>query len=622
MRAQDELVSAYLPLVYNIVGRALNGHPDVDDVVQETMLRALGSLGSLNDPGGFRSWLVAITMNQLRHHWRDHRTVQARSGLHDAYDVADPGADFVDLTIVRLGLEGQRREAAEATRWLDPDDQALLSLWWLEAAGELTRAEVAAALELSPQHTAVRVQRMKAQLETARLVVRALSARPRCVLLDDVVAAWDAVPSALWRKRIARHARDCTVCAGFQSGLVPAEGLLVGLGLVPVGAGLLGAAGLLTGLGAGTADATPLSFTGDAAGGPGAVPDGPGAAFGPGDPGETSAGVMDPAGWREPGPAPTERHGAPTDPGTAPGDPASGGPMSGGTAFGDPAFEVTASGGAGAAPAGSPATTLGPAAGADRRTSRRARGRDRRRRGRTVAAVAAVLLVTGGTISGIAVLTPDGEGDTVRPASAGGSQSAVPTPAASSPATTSSSSPSSSPSATASADASRKPRSPATPRPDESEAKSSPARTPAPAKTSARPQEAQPSAPAAPAAGGPAAQVLALTNTERSKAGCGPVTLDDRLARAAQLHSEDMSANGYFSHTGQNGSSFADRAKAQGHPSPGAENIARGQNSAASVMQAWMDSPGHRANILNCSLKTLGVGVVTSDWTWTQVFGY
>ncbi|MEY7979636.1 CAP domain-containing protein, partial [Streptomyces pilosus] len=112
------------------------------------------------------------------------------------------------------------------------------------------------------------------------------------------------------------------------------------------------------------------------------------------------------------------------------------------------------------------------------------------------------------------------------------------------------------------------------------------------------------------------------TNTERAKAGCGPVKLDDRLARAAQLHSEDMSANDYFSHTGQNGSSFVDRAKAQGHPSPGAENIARGQSSAASVMDAWMNSEGHRANILNCSLNSLGVGVTENDWTWTQVFGF
>ncbi|CAL9539644.1 hypothetical protein SUDANB176_04219 [Streptomyces sp. enrichment culture] len=571
VRAQDELVADCLPLVYNIVGRALNGHPDVDDVVQETMLRVLGSLGSLNDPARFRSWLVAVTMNQVRHHWRDHRTDRASSGLHDAYDVADPGADFVDLTIVRLGLEGQRREVAEATRWLDPDDQALLSLWWLEAAGELTRAEVAAALELSPQHTAVRVQRMKAQLETARLVVRALSAQPRCVLLDDVVAAWDATPSALWRKRIARHARDCTVCAGFQAGLVPAEGLLVGLGLVPVGAGLL------TGLGAGTADATPLSCAGNAAGGPGAVP------------GDTASGN------------------AAGGPGAVPGDTASGNAASGNAASGD----------TGPVPAGSPTAPRGPVAVVGPRTSRRARGRERKPRGRTVAAVAAALLVTGGTISGIAVLTPDGEGDTVRSASAGGSESAAPTPATPSPSAVSPS-PSSSPSATAS----RKPKPSATPSPAESAAKSSPARTSAPAKTPARPEAPRPSTPAAPAAGGPAAQVLSITNSERSKAGCGPVTLDDRLARAAQLHSEDMSANDYFSHTGKNGSSFADRAEAQGHPSPGAENIARGQNSAASVMQAWMNSPGHRANILNCSLKTLGVGVVTSDWTWTQVFGY
>ncbi|AYL37488.1 sigma-70 family RNA polymerase sigma factor [Streptomyces fungicidicus] len=558
-RAQDELVAAYLPLVYNIVGRALNGHPDVDDVVQESMLRALAALGSLRDPDGFRPWLVAITMNQLRHHWRAHRTAPAGTALHDAYEVADPGADFVDLTIVRLGLEGQRREAAAATRWLDPDDQALLSLWWLEAAGELTRAEVAAALELSPQHTAVRVQRMKAQLETARLVVRALSARPRCVLLDDVVASWDAVPSALWRKRIARHARDCTVCSGFQSGLVPAEGLLVGLGLVPVGASLLAASALFTVFGAGTADAAPVSAVWDATGPAGA-----------GDPWVGS--------------------GEPVGPGSTSGS-----------------AQRSDSGPSGPA-VPEPATVLG------HRTHLRAR----RRRRRNVAAVAAALLVAGGTVSGIALLIPDGDGDTVRAASESASRSALsPTAEASAPSATASSatpSPSSSPSASAS----RKPKPSATPRPDSSEAKSAPAPTSAPASAPAKP----PAQPSAPAAAGPAADVLSLTNTERAKAGCGPVKSDDRLARAAQLHSEDMSANDYFSHTGQNGSSFVDRAKAQGHPSPGAENIARGQSSAASVMDAWMNSAGHRANILNCSLTSLGVGVTESDWTWTQVFGY
>ncbi len=571
MRAQDELVADCLPLVYNIVGRALNGRPDVDDVVQETMLRVLGSLGSLIDPAAFRSWLVAVTMNQIRHYWRDHRPDRTSSALHDAYDVADPGADFVDLTIVRLGLESQRREVAEATRWLDTDDQALLSLWWLEATGELTRAEVAAALELSPQHTAVRVQRMKAQLETARLVVRALAAQPRCVLLDDVVAAWDGTPSALWRKRIARHARDCTVCAGFQAGLVPAEGLLVGLGLVPVAAGLLG------GLGSWSADATPLSYGGDVASG--TTP-------------------FSPAGNEVPDPTPLSYAGNGAA-GTGPG----------GAAFAD----------AGTTSAGVPTASSAPVAVVGARTSRRAQDRERKRRGRTVAAVAVALLITGGTITGAVLLTPDGEGDTVQSASSGGAASAVPTPTAPSP---SASSPSSSPSADASAGASRTPKPSATPRPDKSSARPSPATASTPQKAPARQKAPQASALAAPAAGGPAAQVLAVTNTERSKAGCAPVTLDDRLARAAQLHSEDMSANDYFSHTGLNGSTFVDRAEAQGYPSPGAENIAQGQSSAASVMQAWMNSPGHRANILNCSLKTLGVGVVTSDWTWTQVFGY
>ncbi len=64
--ALDSLMSSYLPLVYNIVGRALNGHADVDDVVQETMLRAVRGLGDLRDPAAFRSWLVAVAIRQVR----------------------------------------------------------------------------------------------------------------------------------------------------------------------------------------------------------------------------------------------------------------------------------------------------------------------------------------------------------------------------------------------------------------------------------------------------------------------------------------------------------------------------------------------------------------------------
>ncbi len=611
-------MAACLPLVYNVVGRALNGHPDVDDVVQETMLRVLGSLGSLEDPARFRSWLVAVTMNQLRHHWRDHRTEPPRSGLHDARELADPGADFVDLTIVRLGLEGQRREVAEATRWLNPDDQALLSLWWLEAAGELTRAEVAAALELSPQHAAVRVQRMKAQLETARLVVRALSARPRCVLLDDVVAGWDLTPSALWRKRIARHARDCTVCAGFQSGLVPAEGLLVGLGLVPVGAGLLAATAVLTAFGAGSAEATPAAFAGGRTAAPGS--DGAAASW----PQAPSDGPV--TSWPQ---APSDGPMTSWPEGWADGAVGSEEWADGAAGPDDWADEVVgvrsatvrraeSSRGDGASgPAegnGGPGATDGVAG---PRTSRRTRSRERRRRGQAVAAAA--LLVVGGVISGVVILTPDGGANRVRTAPTSGPVSAAPTAGVSAPADASASE-SRATKASPSAGTSRPPKPSATPRPTKSEARPSPARTTStPPRQPAEPKR-EPDPPVPPA--GPAAQVLALTNAQRAQAGCAPVTPDDRLARAAQAHSEDMSAGGYFSHTGRDGSTFVDRAQAQGHPSPGAENIARGQGSAASVMEAWMNSPGHRANILNCSLTSLGVGVVSSDWTWTQVFGY
>ena len=148
-------------------------------------------------------------------------------------EVADPAADFVDLTILRLGLSSQREETAQATRWLDPGDRELLALWWLEAAGQLGRGEIAAALGLPPGHVAVRIARMKEQLTTARVVVRALHAEPPCPDLALAVAGWDGTPVPLWRKRIARHICDCGRCGAQRSGLIPAERLLAGLPLVP-----------------------------------------------------------------------------------------------------------------------------------------------------------------------------------------------------------------------------------------------------------------------------------------------------------------------------------------------------------------------------------------------------
>ncbi|MBQ1095282.1 CAP domain-containing protein [Streptomyces sp. b94] len=124
--------------------------------------------------------------------------------------------------------------------------------------------------------------------------------------------------------------------------------------------------------------------------------------------------------------------------------------------------------------------------------------------------------------------------------------------------------------------------------------------------------------------GGPEAQVLALVNEERASAGCSPVTANDRLTRAADDYSDVMADSGVMSHTGPDGSTMTTRVEAAGYQwSTLGENIARGQADAASVMDSWMNSPGHRANILNCSFKELGVGVHFGDggpW-WTQNFG-
>jgi RNA polymerase sigma factor (sigma-70 family) len=236
-QALDKLVRHCLPLVYNIAGRALDGHIDVDDVVQETMLQVVRGLESLHRPESFRSWMVAIAMQKVRERWRSQQTRTAVGIRDELSGTADPAADFVDVTILRLGLSGQRREVAEATRWLEADERELLSLWWLETAGQLTREELATVLDLTPAHAAVRVQRMKARLDTARAVVRALRSSPPCADLMSLTSAWDGVPAAVWRKRISRHIRQCPTCSQRSLDLVPAEGLLAGIALVPLPAG-------------------------------------------------------------------------------------------------------------------------------------------------------------------------------------------------------------------------------------------------------------------------------------------------------------------------------------------------------------------------------------------------
>lgn len=121
-------------------------------------------------------------------------------------------------------------------------------------------------------------------------------------------------------------------------------------------------------------------------------------------------------------------------------------------------------------------------------------------------------------------------------------------------------------------------------------------------------------------------QVVDLVNAERAEAGCSiVVTLDSRLTAAARGHSSDMATRDYFSHDTLGGGGFADRITAQGYSwSTAGENIAMGQATAAQVMEDWMNSAGHKANILNCSFKNIGVGLAyNSSKTpyWTQDFG-
>ncbi|GGW98924.1 CAP domain-containing protein [Streptomyces chryseus] len=120
------------------------------------------------------------------------------------------------------------------------------------------------------------------------------------------------------------------------------------------------------------------------------------------------------------------------------------------------------------------------------------------------------------------------------------------------------------------------------------------------------------------------AAVLTLVNKERVTAGCSPVRADRPLGELAQDFSEDMAARGFFDHTDPDGATPWDRAEKAGIDGLGGENIARGQADAQAVMDAWMNSEGHRANILNCEFKTLGVGVHMAPggpW-WTQNFGF
>lgn len=136
------------------------------------------------------------------------------------------------------------------------------------------------------------------------------------------------------------------------------------------------------------------------------------------------------------------------------------------------------------------------------------------------------------------------------------------------------------------------------------------------------PKTTPPESPPAPPGQQPLDRVVELVNKERAKAGCNPLQVNAAVTTAAQNHSADMSARDYFAHTTPEGVPFDQRIKNAGYGLPGAENIAMGQKTADAVMNDWMKSPGHRANILNCQLKVIGVGLATDGFYWTQDFGF
>ncbi|GGT01548.1 MULTISPECIES: CAP domain-containing protein [Streptomyces] len=257
-------------------------------------------------------------------------------------------------------------------------------------------------------------------------------------------------------------------------------------------------------------------------------------------------------------------------------------------------------------------------------------------------ALGAVAVATGAVpgLDGLRVGQGQGGGDTVRaadspantPSGQGGTSGAVGGEESAGSGTGRSASPSS---PSASASASGKPSASASPTPSRTPAERkktsappSEKAAPAPSRTVTEEPEktGQPSGGTVAVSGEAAAEaeVLRLVNAERAKVGCTPLAADSALTGLAEDFSAAMAAQGFFDHTDPSGATPWDRAEAAGISGLGGENIARGQADAAAVMDAWMNSEGHRANILNCDFKTLGVGVHFGSggpW-WTQDFGY
>ena len=123
-------------------------------------------------------------------------------------------------------------------------------------------------------------------------------------------------------------------------------------------------------------------------------------------------------------------------------------------------------------------------------------------------------------------------------------------------------------------------------------------------------------------------EVIKLVNSERAKVNLGALTKNSALTSSAQKYAQYMANSNFFSHNGEDGSTFITRNKAAGYTNYTwmGENIAAGQGSAQAVMNDWMNSSGHKANILNSKAKEIGVGYATNSSStykryWAQEFG-
>lgn len=126
----------------------------------------------------------------------------------------------------------------------------------------------------------------------------------------------------------------------------------------------------------------------------------------------------------------------------------------------------------------------------------------------------------------------------------------------------------------------------------------------------------------APESAGEGAEVVGLLNAERSSRGLAPVAIQAQVVAAARAHSADQAATGVMSHTGSDGSNTGDRLERAGFTWRGwAENVGAGHTSPAHIYDGWLNSPGHRANMLG-DYAYIGVAVVdAADGTrfWTMV---